>query len=79
MEGHGVKHFENGDIYTGQWKDDSMHGRGSYFNALQLNTVDGEWRDGEHVIEAPEGGTPWKTMRKITVQQKGTHETGGVY
>ena len=29
--GKGTAHFANGDVYTGQWKNDAMHGYGTYY------------------------------------------------
>ncbi len=29
--GKGTAHFANGDVYIGQWKDDTMHGYGIYY------------------------------------------------
>lgn len=32
--GRGIMHYDNGDIYTGEWRSDMKHGKGSYIWAL---------------------------------------------
>jgi hypothetical protein len=31
MNGQGEYHYKNGDIYTGEWRDDQKHGEGTYY------------------------------------------------
>ena len=47
MDGHGVKTFTNGDVYTGKFKDNLQHGKGELFKHKTGETVKVEYRDGK--------------------------------
>ena len=43
MNGQGEYHYKNGDIYTGEWRDDQKHGEGTYYvDEDQIKQV-GQW------------------------------------
>jgi len=46
MHGKGTFTFENGNIYEGDWVEDTMHGKGKY-TLPDNNTYEGEWANGK--------------------------------
>ena len=43
--GKGEMYFDNGNIYSGEWKDDEFHGNGIYKN--QTDSYEGIWSRGQ--------------------------------
>jgi len=46
QNGKGTMKYENGSVYTGQWKDGAKNGQGTYKN-INGKTFSGSWVDGE--------------------------------
>jgi len=46
-EGRGVMLFVNGDLYNGEWHDNKMHGRGTYYFNMENCIYSGEFKEGE--------------------------------
>lgn len=59
MHGFGTMSFATGDIYTGEWVKNKMHGKGSWFDAVTGKTLEAVWEQGQrisvHGIRFPEG------------------------
>ena len=44
--GLGTETYENGNNYSGQWKNGKFHGQGIYTNNIYGQTFEGEWNEG---------------------------------
>ena len=41
----GTMNFSNGDVYIGEWKNDSRHGRGKFISCETAEVQSGIWDD----------------------------------
>ena len=74
MNGQGEYHYKNGDIYTGEWREDQKHGEGTYYvDEDQIKQV-GQWvnnnMEGEFKIYESDSTEPqivmYKNNKKVT-------------
>ncbi len=42
-DGYGKLSFSDGAYYEGQWKDNSMHGKGTLYYSEENKAYEGEW------------------------------------